>query len=109
MAESGDGLFGTPRYLSPEQTRGEPATFASDIFALGLIYYEMITRRPAFAEGNVLQVMDRIRNVDPEAMASQVGEPFAPLLRPMLAPDPARRDVDMRRIVAEIDAACESV
>ncbi|WP_165250763.1 protein kinase domain-containing protein [Paludisphaera soli] len=109
LAESGDGLFGTPRYLAPEQTRGEPATFASDVFALGAVLYEMATGRPAFAEGNVLQVMDRIRNVDPERMASEAGEPFTCLLRSMLLPDPTERDLDMRRIVAEIDAVCESV
>ncbi|MDG3003830.1 protein kinase domain-containing protein [Paludisphaera mucosa] len=109
LAEGGDGVFGTPRYLAPEQTRGEPATFASDVFALGVVFFEMATRRPAFAEGNVLQVMDRIRNVDPEAMAAEAGEPFTPLLRSMLLADPTRRDVAMRRIVAEIDAVCESV
>jgi len=109
LAESGDGVFGTPRYLAPEQTRGEPATFASDVFSLGTVFYEMATGRPAFAEGNVLQVMDRIRNVDPDAMAAEAGEPFAPLLRSMLLPDPTERSLDMRRIVAEIDDVCESV
>lgn len=105
VAESGDGLFGTPRYLAPEQTRGEPATIASDVFSLGLVFYEMASGRPAFSEGNVLQVMDRIRNVDPDAMAAEAREPFAALIRPMLAPDPSRRVTDLRRIVAEIDDA----
>ena len=109
LAESGDGLFGTPRYLAPEQTRGEPATFASDVFSLGIVLYEMATGRPAFAEGNLLQVMDRIRNVDPDALAAEIGGPLALLLRPMLAPDPALRDLDMRRIASEIAAVCESL
>ncbi len=105
VAESGGGLFGTPRYLAPEQTRGEPATVASDVFSLGLVFYEMAVGRPAFAEGNVLQVMDRIRNVDPEALAAEACAPMAPLLRQMLDPDPARRGTDVRRIVAELDDA----
>lgn len=108
-AENGDGLFGTPRYLAPEQTLGDPATFASDVFSLGVVFYEMATGRPAFGEGNVLQVMNQIRNVDPEAMALDAGGPFAPLLRSMLIPDPMRRHVEMRRIVAAIDAVCEAV
>ncbi|WP_165065216.1 protein kinase domain-containing protein [Paludisphaera rhizosphaerae] len=109
IAENGDGLFGTPRYLAPEQTLGDPATFASDVFSLGIVFYEMATGIPAFTEGNVLQVMHQIRNIDADAMAVAAGEPFTPLLRSMLVPDPTRRDVPMRRIVAEIDAVCESV
>lgn len=105
VAESGGGVFGTPRYLAPEQTRGEPATVASDVFSLGLVFFEMASGRPAFGEGNVLQVMDRIRGVDPDAMAAEARGPFAPLLRSMLDPDPCRRETDLRRIVAEIDDA----
>ncbi|HUR19286.1 MAG TPA: serine/threonine-protein kinase, partial [Vicinamibacterales bacterium] len=39
---------GTPRYMAPEQLRGEPATAASDIFALGLVLYEIFTGKRAF-------------------------------------------------------------
>jgi serine/threonine protein kinase len=109
VAESGDGLFGTPRYLAPEQTLGEPASFASDVFALGVVLYELATGRAAFAEGNVLQVLHRIRNLDGRAMASEAGEPFAGLLQSMLIADPAARTITMRRIVDEINAVCESV
>jgi serine/threonine protein kinase len=105
VAEGGGGLFGTPRYLAPEQTRGEPATVASDVFALGLVFHEMASGRPAFGDGNILQVMDMIRNVDPGALAEEVGEPFAPLLRSVLQPDPDLRETDLRRILAELDAA----
>jgi eukaryotic-like serine/threonine-protein kinase len=37
------GLSGTPAYMSPEQIEGRPATIASDIYALGLVIYEMVT------------------------------------------------------------------
>src|SRR5687767_11999552 len=39
---------GTPRYMAPEQLKGLPATAASDIFALGLVLYEIFTGRRAF-------------------------------------------------------------
>lgn len=44
------GVLGTPAYMSPEQLRGEPATAASDLFALGLVLAELATGRHPFAE-----------------------------------------------------------
>ncbi len=41
-------IVGTIRYMSPEQARGEPATIASDIYALGLLLQELITGEPAY-------------------------------------------------------------
>jgi serine/threonine protein kinase len=42
-ASTGDGAWGTPAYMAPEQLEGRPATTASDIYALGLVIYEMVT------------------------------------------------------------------
>jgi serine/threonine protein kinase len=36
-------IFGTPRYMSPEQVRGEPQTAATDVYGLGLLLFEMLT------------------------------------------------------------------
>jgi serine/threonine protein kinase len=109
MAEAGEGMFGTPRYLAPEQTRGEPATFASDVFALGVVLYEMTTGKTAFAAPHVLQVMDQIRSVNPDEMVEEAPPLFRPLILPMLEPDPRNRMLSMRQIVEEISAVCESV
>jgi alkyl hydroperoxide reductase subunit AhpC len=109
VAESGGGIFGTARYLAPEQTRGEPATFASDVFALGIVLYELATGKVAFSAPHVLQVMEQIRSLDPISMAAETPEPFRSLLPPMLVSDPRNRTITMRQIVDEINAVCESV
>jgi alkyl hydroperoxide reductase subunit AhpC len=98
IAESGGGLFGTPRYLSPEQVRGEPATLASDVFALGVILYELATGRTAFAADNILQVFDQIRSVDSDRLAGHAPAPFDRLLRRLLEADPDRRQITMKEV-----------
>ena len=108
MAESGEGVFGTPRYLAPEQTRGEPATFASDVFSLGTVLYELTTGKTAFAAPHVLQIMEQIRSLDPASMAEETPEPFRSLLQPDARPrspephdhDAADRRRDQRRLRA---------
>jgi len=98
LAEVGDGLFGTPRYLSPEQVRGEPATHASDVFSLGVLFYELTTGQPAFGADGMLQVLDQIRSVDPDVMAAHTPKPFDSLLRRMLAADPGQRSITMKEV-----------
>jgi alkyl hydroperoxide reductase subunit AhpC/predicted Ser/Thr protein kinase len=106
-AEIGSGLVGTPSYMAPEQTTGEPASKASDVFALGVILFEMLAGRRAFPSKNLLQVLDQIRRVDAEALASEVPEPLAPILRLALARDPDDRTITMRQIAEWLGASLQ--
>ncbi|MBI4865160.1 MAG: SUMF1/EgtB/PvdO family nonheme iron enzyme [Candidatus Riflebacteria bacterium] len=58
-------ILGTPRYMSPEQTRGEVAVAASDIYSAGLIAFEMMTGRLPFTAANPLEWMQRHQNDRP--------------------------------------------
>src|SRR5947209_10414674 len=64
-------LFGTLHYLSPEQARGQPADERSDLFSIGVVFYQMATGRLPFNAEAPLMVLEKIRDAEPE--------PFVPL------------------------------
>src|SRR5207249_792227 len=59
-------VMGTTRYMSPEQVLGHDVDQRSDIFSLGLVFYEMVTGYPAFSGGTATEMMDRILHSEPE-------------------------------------------
>ena len=95
-------LYGTPYYVSPEQIEGGPATMQSDIYALGIIFYEMLTRqRPFEAEsvsGLIALHVSAPRPKLPDALAECQG-----LLDRMIAVDPRNRCKNAEELLEAID------
>ena len=91
-------MAGTPSYMAPEQADGGPASAATDVFAFGVLLYELLKAKRAFNGPNILQVLSQVRACDPEVFAAEVGTPFDALLRQMLASDPQRRTISMQDI-----------
>lgn len=60
-----DVIVGTPLYLSPEQATGKTLDGRSDLFALGVVLYECITGRSAFAGGSVIEIGAQVLHVTP--------------------------------------------
>jgi serine/threonine protein kinase len=58
-------VIGTPSYMSPEQIKGKPVDGRSDIFALGVILYEMVTGEKPFPGENITTVIFKIINEEP--------------------------------------------
>ncbi len=57
-------LIGTVLYMSPEQARGEEATTASDVYALGVMLQELFTRRPVYEDGPQGVLLARVANAE---------------------------------------------
>jgi serine/threonine-protein kinase len=51
-------ILGTPRYMSPEQCRGEPLDARSDVYCVGLVGWYLLTGEPAFAADNIGKLLD---------------------------------------------------
>jgi serine/threonine-protein kinase len=63
-------MIGTPNYMSPEQVRGQRVDLRSDVFAVGLVFYELLTFRQAFPGDSAFSVIQLILNDQPEPLAS---------------------------------------
>ncbi|HMP59957.1 MAG TPA: redoxin domain-containing protein [Gemmatales bacterium] len=100
-------LVGTPAYMAPEQTRGEPTSQASDVFSLALVLYEMATGRPAIGGTRLFDVLRQIEAVDSERLARDVPDPLADVVRRALKADPSERTLTMTEIHAHLVAVGE--
>ncbi len=91
-------LRGTPAYMSPEQAAGGRATRKSDVFALGVMLYELATGEGAFLGETIPQILSQIQTVDPNTLAAAVPEPFATVVSRALVCDAHDRDITMQEI-----------
>ena len=93
-------VIGTAHYLSPEQARGRPATPASDVYALGMVAYELLAGRRAFDGGSSVAVaLSQIQD-EPEPLPDDVPRPVRDLVAAMLVKDAAGRFADGGAVVA---------
>ncbi len=90
-------VMGTPNYMSPEQIRGQKVDARSDIFALGSVFYELLSYHRPFEAGSDHDVRIQIAERPPEPIrkwAPDVPGALVAVVERALAKDPARRFAD---------------
>jgi FixJ family two-component response regulator len=94
-------IFGTPYYMSPEQGHGQPLDARSDLYSLGVIFYEMLTRKKPFLAPTPMGVIYLHGNAPiPDLPAELAGH--QPMLTKLLAKEPAQRFASARELLDEI-------
>jgi predicted ATPase len=94
-------VLGTPAYMSPEQTRGEPAGPASDVFSLGIVLYELATGQHPFPADSAAGIMYAIQTqpaLPPARLRPELSPTLEGLILQMLA-----KDARLRPTAAEVE------
>ncbi|WP_437738493.1 serine/threonine-protein kinase [Sorangium sp. So ce1335] len=105
-------VFGTPRYMSPEQAQGRALDARSDLYSLGVLLYQMLVGRPPFIDDDAVVVMARHIKTAPvpaTEAAPDAGIPpsVSELLLRALAKRPEDRPRSAQEFIAELDRAMD--
>ncbi|AMS32382.1 MAG: protein kinase domain-containing protein [Betaproteobacteria bacterium] len=89
-----DGFVGSPAYMAPEQINEEPPSVQTDIYSLGVTFYELLTGRLPYQGTNTVSMINKILNEDPTPIRSirpDLPEPIVKIVEKAMAKDPAKR------------------
>jgi eukaryotic-like serine/threonine-protein kinase len=106
MTQTG-AILGTPQYMSPEQVEGVSADHRSDIYALGLILYELVTGESAFSGESTMQIMyRRVKHKprDPREINHELPAYLSRIILRCLEKDPAKRYQTVHEVLLDLEA-----
>ena len=98
-------MSGTPFYMSPEQVECLPIDTRADIYALGIMTYEMITGQRPFPEEDAWAVMDMhvTQDIpDPADIVADIAEPLQQMILKACARDPQKRYQSVEHIISDL-------
>ncbi|HWA71394.1 MAG TPA: serine/threonine-protein kinase [Polyangiaceae bacterium] len=97
-------VFGTPEYMSPEQAQGLDVDARADLYALGVILYEMLAGHSPFKHEDLVAVLTRQITMDPPPLPASVSKAAADLTFKLLRKSPAERPQTGDEVRNRIDA-----
>jgi len=97
-------IFGTPHYMSPEQGHGKPIDARSDIYALGIMLYEMLTGKKPFDADNHMAILVHHAKAPIPKLPDRIAH-LQPLIDTLMAKDPAARPADANEAARLIEFA----
>jgi DNA-binding NarL/FixJ family response regulator len=100
-------LRGSPYYMSPEQALGEPLDARTDLYSLGIIFYEMLTGKKPFAGSSAIEVLQQHVNAPVPELPSRYAH-YQPMLNRMLAKSRDERYASAEEVIEAIGIAREA-
>jgi serine/threonine-protein kinase len=100
-------VFGTPEYMSPEQARGEDATSQSDLYALGILFFEMTTGQLPFRSNDretLLEMQRTAPSPRPRQLRADLPQAAENIILRLLEKDPRKRFRDGHHLQEELKA-----
>ncbi|MEA2338458.1 MAG: eukaryotic-like serine/threonine-protein kinase, partial [Thermoanaerobaculia bacterium] len=103
---SASRMFGTLHYLAPEQIRGLPADPRTDLFSIGVIFFQMATGQLPFNADAPLMVLEKIRDAEPEPFVAR--DPAFPtaatkIIGKLLKKDPSNRYQSANELLSDLN------
>jgi serine/threonine protein kinase/Tfp pilus assembly protein PilF len=99
--------LGTIHYMSPEQVQGQEVNHRSDIWSLGIVFYEMLTRKLPFKGDYEQAVIYSIMNDEPESPSNikyEIPVELDPIIKKILNKNPQQRYQNIDGLISDLDA-----
>ena len=94
-------IFGTPYYMSPEQGHAEAIDARSDLYSLGIVFYEMLTGKKPYTGASAMEVIYKHKRAPLPAVEPHHA-PYEPMLQRLLAKAPQDRFQTAREVLSAV-------